>query len=44
MTRVENLEKRHPDELLRLAARAIWDGRPPSAVADWLAERGIGTR
>jgi hypothetical protein len=34
---------RDPDELLRLAARATWDGRPPAGVADWLADRGITT-
>jgi hypothetical protein len=28
-------------ELLRLAARAEWDGRPPADVRDWLAERGV---
>jgi hypothetical protein len=32
---------RKPRELLSLAARAQWRGDPPSAVADWLAERGI---
>lgn len=31
----------HPDDLLRLAARAEWKDRPPAVVADWLAERGI---
>jgi hypothetical protein len=30
-----------PDELLRLAARAEWDGDPPANVVDWLTERGI---
>jgi hypothetical protein len=30
------------DELVRLAARAEWKGKPPAAVADWLAEQGIG--
>jgi hypothetical protein len=29
------------DDLLRLAARAEWKGKPPSHVGDWLAERGI---
>lgn len=29
------------EELIRLATRAEWEGRPPAAVADWLAERGI---
>lgn len=28
-------------ELIRLATRAEWEGRPPAAVADWLAERGL---
>jgi hypothetical protein len=28
-------------ELLRLAARAEFDGRPPEPVASWLAERGV---
>ena len=32
---------RDPEELLRLAARAQWHRDPPSAVADWLAERGV---
>jgi hypothetical protein len=32
---------RNPRELLSLAARAQWRGDPPSAVADWLGERGI---
>jgi hypothetical protein len=30
-----------PDELLKLAARAEFDGHPPQHVADWLAERGV---
>ena len=30
-----------PLELLRLAARAEFDGHPPPAVADWLAARGV---
>jgi hypothetical protein len=29
------------DELLRLAARSEFDGRPPEPVAAWLAERGV---
>jgi hypothetical protein len=33
-----------PDHLLRLAARAEFDGAPPDAVAAWLAERGIEAR
>ena|SRR5215218_3391412 len=30
-----------PDEILRLAARAEFDGQPPEPVADWLADAGI---
>jgi hypothetical protein len=30
-----------PDELLRLAARAEFDGNPPDAVRGWLSERGV---
>jgi hypothetical protein len=30
-----------PDQLLRLAARAEFDGNPPPAIADWLSERGV---
>jgi hypothetical protein len=29
------------EKLLRLAARAEFDGRPPPAVADWLAAAGV---
>ena len=29
------------DELLRLAARAEYDGDPPEPVRGWLAERGV---
>ena len=29
------------DELLRLAARAEFDGAPPDDVADWLATEGV---
>jgi len=29
------------EELLRLAARAEFDGAPPDAVADWLAVEGV---
>jgi hypothetical protein len=32
---------REPEELLRLAARAEFEGRPPEPVAAWLAERGV---
>src|ERR1700755_984658 len=30
-----------PDELLKLAARAEFDGSPPAPVRAWLAERGV---
>ena len=30
-----------PDQILRMAARAEFDGNPPPAIADWLAERGV---
>jgi hypothetical protein len=30
-----------PDDLLRLAARAEFDGSPPEPVRAWLAERGV---
>lgn len=29
------------EDILRLAARAEWKGRPPTAVQSWLAERGV---
>jgi hypothetical protein len=29
------------EELLRLAARAEFDGAPPDDVADWLAAEGV---
>ena len=29
------------DELLRLAVRAEFDGKPPAQVADWLTTQGI---
>ena len=29
------------EHVLRLAARAEWKGDPPSAVLDWLGERGV---
>ena len=32
---------RDPRELMRLAARALWEGHPPTDVADWLALRGV---
>lgn len=28
-------------ELIRLATRAEWDGKPPGVVEDWLRDRGI---
>jgi hypothetical protein len=30
-----------PDDILRLTARAEWDGHPPDYVSDWLATRGV---
>jgi hypothetical protein len=30
-----------PEDVLRLTARAEWNGDPPYAVTDWLAERGV---
>ena len=30
-----------PEDILRLTARAEWQGNPPEAVADWLADRGV---
>jgi hypothetical protein len=30
-----------PDDLLRLAARAEFDGTPPEPVTAWLRERGV---
>jgi hypothetical protein len=33
--------ERDREELLRLAARAEFDGKPPPNVADWLAEQGV---
>ena len=32
---------REPAELLRLAARAEFDGKPPEVAAAWLEEQGI---
>jgi len=32
----------HDEELLRLAARAEYQGNPPEPVSSWLAERGVG--
>lgn len=31
-----------PDEILRLAARSEFDGKPPEPVQDWLERNGIG--
>jgi len=33
-----------PSRLLHLAAEAEWEGRPPEAVAEWLADRGVRLR
>jgi hypothetical protein len=30
-----------PDRIMRLAARAEWEGDPPHAVVRWLADRGV---
>jgi hypothetical protein len=30
-----------PEDILRLAARAEWQGNPPEAVVDWLADHGV---
>ena len=30
-----------PDEILRLASRAEFNGNPPPAVANWLDEQGV---
>jgi hypothetical protein len=30
-----------PVDVLRLTARAEWDGQPPPAVQNWLVERGV---
>ena len=35
-------EEDETDELLRLAARAEFDGAPPEGVVSWLEERGVG--
>src|SRR3954454_13510434 len=32
-----------PEELLRLAARAEFNGSPPAAVANWLEEQGVSS-
>jgi hypothetical protein len=33
--------ERDRDELLVLAARAEFEGKPPEPVADWLAAQGV---
>jgi hypothetical protein len=33
---------RDPREVMRLAARTLWHRDPPAAVADWLADHGVG--
>jgi hypothetical protein len=33
--------ERDPVELLRLAARAEFDGKPPEVAANWLEEQGV---
>ena len=30
-----------PEEVLRLAARAEWQGDPPETVLEWLEDRGV---
>jgi hypothetical protein len=35
-------ERDHQEHVLREASRLYFHGDPPSDVADWLAERGIG--
>ena len=30
-----------PEDILRLTARAEWEGQPPMAVQNWLEERGV---
>ncbi len=37
----ETANPSNPTELLQLAARAQWHGRPPREVSDWLALRGV---
>jgi hypothetical protein len=33
-----------PEELLRLAARSEFDGRPPPEIVDWLEDQGVSLR
>jgi hypothetical protein len=30
-----------PEDVLRLTARAEWQGRPPAAIQNWLEDRGV---
>jgi hypothetical protein len=30
-----------PEDILRLTARAEWQGHPPPAIQNWLEERGV---
>jgi hypothetical protein len=30
-----------PEKILRLAARAEWQGHPPETVVEWLEDRGV---
>jgi len=30
-----------PEDVLRLTARAEWQGHPPAAIQNWLEERGV---
>jgi hypothetical protein len=30
-----------PEDILRLAVRAEWQGSPPEVVVDWLSDRGV---
>ena len=30
-----------PEDVLRLTARAEWNGQPPAAIQNWLEERGV---
>jgi hypothetical protein len=30
-----------PNKILRLTARAEWQGNPPEGVRDWLSDRGV---
>ena len=39
--RRDELDEEDPDELVRLAVRAEYDGNPPEVVADWLEGNGI---